>query len=117
MRDEAVVEFQNAALSDDTPWILACLGSAYGLAGRKLEAQRVLDQLRERAQRTYVAPHDLAVMFAGLGDEGQALTSLEKAYEDRCSLMVWFIQIDPMLDTIRTTPRFADFLRCIGRPS
>jgi tetratricopeptide (TPR) repeat protein len=114
MYEEAIVEFQKAASLDDAPWILTCLGNAYGRAGRKSEAHQVLKELTERAKGKYIAPYDMAVMYAGLGDDEQAFMSLEKAFEERSSLMVWWIQIDPMLDSIRSLPRFADLLRRVG---
>ncbi len=41
---------------------------------------------------------------------GEALASLERAYEDR-SMMLPFVKIDPQLDSLRSDPRFADLLR------
>ena len=50
-----------------------------------------------------------------VGKKEQALTFLEKAYADRCSLMV-FMKVDPEFDSLRSEPRFADLLRRMGLP-
>ena len=49
------------------------------------------------------------------GDRDKAFEWLDKAYESRSEMLVWS-KIDPMLDPIRTDPRFVDLLQRVGLP-
>ena len=48
---------------------------------------------------------DIALLYASLGEDDQAITSLEKAYAARSPHML-FLRVDPVLDPIRANPRF-----------
>ncbi|MBA3242198.1 MAG: hypothetical protein H0T60_13295, partial [Acidobacteria bacterium] len=56
-------------------------GYAYAIAGRRAEAEAVLEQLRERRASGYVSPYFVAVVHAGLGDSERAFAALEESYE------------------------------------
>ena len=84
---------------------LGDLGQAYALAGRRGEALEELDRLQELASRAVYGAVHLAVIYASLGDNANALAGLEQAYEDRSTLLVW-IKVDPRLDRLRSEPRF-----------
>ena len=45
--DAAIVEFQKARALNDDPAVLGMLGRAYGLSGNRMEAEKILDQLKE----------------------------------------------------------------------
>ncbi len=116
MFDKAIAEFERArALSGNNPFPLASLGAAYGFSGRKADAERVLKELREISKRGYVSPFLLAAVYVGLGEKEQAIKWLEKAYEERDSLLPW-IKVSPTFDSLRSEPRFQDLVRRIGLP-
>ena len=65
--EEAIAEAQKAVeLLGDSSEAVACLGHAYATSGRKEEAQRVLDDLKERSKQSYVSSYSLAVIYMGL---------------------------------------------------
>ena len=66
-----------------------------------------------RGKRRYVSPYFLAMVYVGLGRKEQALTSLEKGYADRSTLMT-LIKVDPELDPLRSEARFVALLRRMG---
>jgi eukaryotic-like serine/threonine-protein kinase len=114
--DKAIAELERArALSGNNPMPLAALGAVYGFSGRKAHAEKVLMELRELSKRGYVSPYLLAGVYTGLGEKEQAIEWLEKAYEERDSLLPW-IKVSPTFDSLRSDPRFQDLLRCIGLP-
>ncbi|HEX3559121.1 MAG TPA: protein kinase [Pyrinomonadaceae bacterium] len=113
---EAVNEFQKALDTGEDPETLAALGNAYAAAGRRADAQKVLEQLRERSQHGYVSPYWLAVIHAGLGDRERAFDSLERAYQDRHPGMI-LVKYDPRFDPLRSDPRFTRLIRRIEEPS
>ncbi len=81
------------------------LGGALARAGRRADAERVLAELDERAAREYVPPVDKALVLTPLGRTDEALTALEKAYEERNALL-WRRILFPMFDPLRSSPRW-----------
>jgi serine/threonine-protein kinase len=111
---KAIDEFKKARKAEVTsPWPLAELGHAYAISGRKVEAGQALKELLDWSKRSYFPASNIASVYAGLGQRDQALTFLEKGYEDRSVLMT-FLPIDPELDSLRSEPRFKELLRKIG---
>ncbi len=57
----------------------------------------------------------IAANLALLGETEEAMTWLERAYEERDPLLLT-AKTDPLLDPLRSDPRFQDLLRRIGFP-
>ncbi|MGA8536366.1 MAG: adenylate/guanylate cyclase domain-containing protein [Thermoplasmata archaeon] len=111
MYDRAIAEIQQAVDSSGGSTIsLAVLAHALASAGRESEARKILDDLLERSRTRYLPSYWIALVFTGLGDIGQAMTWLERAYEERSSWLVW-IQVEPRFDRLRSDPRFASLVR------
>ena len=70
----------------------------------------MLAALREAATRSHVPSYYFALVHAGLGDRDQALRWLERAYEER-STVVAYLLIDPRLAPLRDDPRFLALAR------
>jgi tetratricopeptide (TPR) repeat protein len=111
---EAIVELQKAAsMAPDSPPVLAALGHAYAVAANRVEALRLLDELKSQSARRYVSPFYLALMYAGLGDREQAITWLNKSYDDRSNNTI-FLNVVPQFDDMRSDPRFQNLSHRIG---
>ena len=113
---EAIVEFQTASdlvVYHQAP--ISGLGLAHGLAGRKVEARRCLEQLLQHSKKGYVAPYYVTCVWIGLGDTGQAFHWLEKAFEEHSSWMVP-LKVDPIVDGLRSDPRFKNLIQRVGLP-
>lgn len=91
----------------------ASLGHAYALAGRTAKARTVLSALHTAADRSYVPSYWFAVVHAGLGERDQALRYLERAYEERSTVLAYLL-IDPRLVSLRDDPRFLALARRLG---
>jgi hypothetical protein len=63
-----------------------------------------------------MTPFGLIWAYAALGESDEAFVSLERAYEDRRDRMVW-LNVDPLLDPLRSDPRFDDLVRRVGLPA
>jgi serine/threonine-protein kinase len=114
MYEEAIAEIQKAiGLSSGHARAIATLGYAYGVSGKRVEAQKVLDELKERSTRSYVSPYFIALIYTGLGENDQAFEWLEKAYNERHPYLT-LIKVEPVFDSLRSDSRFADLLRRIG---
>jgi serine/threonine-protein kinase len=115
---EAIAEFQRALeLEKDNTEIWSGLGHAYAMSGNKAEAQKVLVHLKELAAHSYVAPYNVAVIYAGLGEKDQAFAWLDQAYKERSYLLAVYLTTDARLDKLHSDPRFVDLRRRIGLPA
>jgi serine/threonine-protein kinase len=106
-----------AALTrDDAPWVLASLGYTHAVAGETDQARRVGEVLYRRRKTERVAPYDLAVLHALLGERDDALTLLRAACDERSGVLVWGLLNDPLLDGLRADPRFVELVHHAGLP-
>ena len=93
---------------------MSSLGHAYAVAGRVARARGVLDSLRARAARSYVPSYWFALVHAGLGERDQAMQYLERAYQERSTVLA-YVRIDPRLQSLRDHPRFVALVgRIVG---
>ena len=114
--EEAIAAAEKAVeLSQRAPGALGMLGMIYGFAGRKDEATKILKELLTLNERRYVTPAALAYVYIGLGDKDQAFIWIEKAYQER-SNFVTYLKVVPIVDSLRSDPRFSDLLRRVGLP-
>jgi serine/threonine protein kinase/tetratricopeptide (TPR) repeat protein len=112
----AVAEFKKAAeLSGEEPLRIEGLGIAYGFAGQKDEARRLLAELQTKSTLHYVPPYFLASVYAGLGENDKAFALLEKGYNERDAYLTW-LKVEPALDPLRSDPRFHVLLQRVGLP-
>src|SRR5467141_2618313 len=110
MYDQAITELRRAAeISQSSPPAIAALARTYAISGRATEARKLLDELMEQSKKRYVSPFYVAIVYAGLDENDQALDWIEKAYKDRSNAIV-FAKVDPQLDTLRSAPRFQSLL-------
>jgi Flp pilus assembly protein TadD len=109
--DGALASFQKAAeLTKRGTNVLASMGRAYAVSGKPDEARKILQELAARAKQRYVPSYQVALVHAGLGDKDRAFASLEKAFEERSTLLT-YLKMDPRFDSLRGDPRFRAMLR------
>jgi TolB-like protein/DNA-binding winged helix-turn-helix (wHTH) protein/Tfp pilus assembly protein PilF len=112
MNDEAVAELQKAVLlSGDSPTCIANLARAYATSGKRGEAVKLLSELKKHSIPNYSDASDIAGIYAALGDTDQAMSWLEKAYEERFNPSVL---LRPGFDPLRSDPRYKDLERRVG---
>ncbi len=110
MWDEAIPLLQKLVeLTAGSAVALSTLGGAYGRAGMRDDALRTLERLEKLSKERYVASFWPAMVWLGLGDKKAALAYLEKAYEERESMLAW-VNVWPMFDAVRSEPRFQALL-------
>src|SRR5262249_15332007 len=89
---------------------LADLGYAYAVCGQPEKAGEALAALTDLARQRYVSPDCQAIVAIGLGDREQAFSWLEQVVADRSEWLSKF-GVDPVLDPLRSAPRFQEMLR------
>ena len=88
----------------------ALLGMHLARLGQRDEARAILDELRQQSSTRYVPAFSLAVLQSALGDNANALDSLENAYAARDPQLV-FLKDDPRWSGLRREPRFEALMR------
>ncbi|MEY2487072.1 MAG: adenylate cyclase [Verrucomicrobiota bacterium] len=103
---EAITEYQKTVSITEDAAPLGMLGRLYAVQGRKDEAQKILEQLRQRREQSYTPAYYLALVYLGLGDRNEALNWLEESYRERDGFDIGPIRIDPLLTPLHGDPRF-----------
>ncbi|HXI92151.1 MAG TPA: winged helix-turn-helix domain-containing protein [Blastocatellia bacterium] len=111
MYSDAMTEFQRAIeLSGTNTTFTSNLAYVYALAGRRGEALKILDYQKNR-DHGFSNSAEIALIYVGLGNNDQAMTWLERAYEERFNPS---ILARPSFDPLRTDKRFQDLVHRIG---
>jgi serine/threonine-protein kinase len=109
--DEGVAACEKAhALSGGIPFTLGFLAYAYGRAGRRGEARRLLERAEAMAASAYVPPSALALCHLGVDDWDAAFGCWDRAIEARDPLIMP-IRTYPFFDPVRGDPRYQALLR------
>ena len=116
MYPEAITGFQLAVNnSNRAPQSLISLGHAYAMSGNKVEAEKLLDELKEMSHGRYVSSYGISTIHAGLGDKEGAFQWLNKAYDEQNTELT-FLKADPRLDPLRDDPRLQELIRRMRFP-
>jgi TolB-like protein len=88
----------------------------YARSGRRLEATKILCQiLSTRGGAQHPTQTSIAMIYAALGENDEAMVWLEEAYQERAVGLVLF-KVDPGFDPLRDDPRFQALLRKMNFP-
>jgi TolB-like protein/DNA-binding winged helix-turn-helix (wHTH) protein/Flp pilus assembly protein TadD len=87
-------------------------GYVLGRAGRRQEAQQVLDTLEALARQRFVPPYAMALVHAGLGEREFVFAWLERAFAAHDTHLM-YLTVDSKWDRYRNDARFEALLaRC-----
>src|SRR4030095_1155029 len=95
--DRALAEYDKRPLQ--MPGSNAHRAQALALSGRRAEALVELDRVLKLSKQRYVAAYDIALIYSALGDTENTFSWLERAVEDRSTMMV-FLAHDAMFDAV-----------------
>jgi tetratricopeptide (TPR) repeat protein len=110
---DAIAHLTNASQMKCGSLLHGQMGYCYAMAGRRDEALREIASLNARAASQYVSPLSFAAIYAGLGDENEALKYLQRAVEARdTSLPVHLLSTE--FDNLRDLPQFQALRNRIG---
>ncbi len=108
--EEALREFRLGSSADGRLPVSTGHATLMLRAGLRDEAFAMVNELIERAKTSFVPAYGFGSFFAVAGDRDQALTWLERAYEQHDGTLT-LMKVHPRLDPLREEPRFREVLR------
>jgi DNA-binding winged helix-turn-helix (wHTH) protein/TolB-like protein/Flp pilus assembly protein TadD len=96
-----------------TPGSFGDMGQALAMSGRRAEALAELDRVLKLSTERYVPAGDIASIYASLGDTENALAWLDRALQQRTSVLGFLAQ-NPTFDGLHGDPRFAALVDRVG---
>jgi TolB-like protein len=98
------------ATPDRPVHLVGLLGYACGLAGRRADALKILAEMENAAAKQYVCNPCIGAVYAGLGRMDEAFSYLDRALQERNSLLVTFTRDNALWNTFRRDPRWKPFI-------
>jgi TolB-like protein/Tfp pilus assembly protein PilF len=113
---DALTEYKRVIELNDDPNYLANLAHLYAVSGKRDEAMKVLEQMKQIASgRLYISAYNFALVYLGLGDKDKAIDQLERSFENRGPDFL-LVAVDPYFKDLHSDPRFVDLLHRAGLP-
>jgi TolB-like protein/DNA-binding winged helix-turn-helix (wHTH) protein len=114
---QAIPEYRRGVeLSEADTDPIAGVAHASALAGKRIEAEKILRELQTQSKTQYVSPYMIAVIYASLGSKNKAFEFLEKAYKEKSPDLAYFLKADLRIDPLRSDLRFQDLLHRMNFP-
>jgi len=108
-----------AQLSGDKNYaeVAAALDLGFRSGGWPSAARKAIEVLlaQHKAKTNYLAPDQLAELYADIGDRDHAFEWLNTAYQEHCVYLI-MLRTDPAFDSLRSDPRYAELVRKVGFP-
>ena len=102
--------------TSESQFFLGSLGYCYAKAGRKADAMKVRNRMRELSKQRYISGYWIATICGALGQNDEAFDLLEAAYRERATWMA-YVRVAPFFDDLRSDRRFGQLLGQINFPS
>lgn len=111
MYKEAISAVQKGVdFSGGAPIARGLSGCILALSGQKDEAEKVLFELKERAELGFVPSFAVMLIYIGLGDKDNAFEWFENGIEQRDPAL-FHIKASPEADILRSDPRYEALLK------
>ncbi len=112
---EGIAEFEKVVADEPIQQTIALLGFCYGRSGMTAKAHEMLSRLGRMATQGYISPYQRAIIYAGLGDNEQVYSELEKAFAENSIWLVW-LKVDLPFSNLRDEPRFKELIKKLNFP-
>jgi TolB-like protein/DNA-binding winged helix-turn-helix (wHTH) protein/Flp pilus assembly protein TadD len=112
--EEAIPQLEKTvSLTDHGSGAIGLLASACAHAGRRPEALRLLQELKDRERARYVPAGAFINAYLGLGDYEEAFAWFDRAYQEKSNILQ-FLRVHPFFDPVRSDPRFRELVHRVG---
>jgi len=110
------LEESSRLVNNREPLALGLYAGALARNGDQAAARAILDNLLDRANREYISPTGVALLYMALGEETEALKWFDKMFQDHIVSAV-FAGVNPLFDSLRSNPRFVAHLKQVHASS
>jgi serine/threonine protein kinase/tetratricopeptide (TPR) repeat protein len=95
----------------------AALDAGFRAGGWPAAAHKAIEVLlaQRKARTNFLAPYDVAALYADIGDKDHAFEWLNVCYQEHCGWMA-YLPTDPIVGPLRSDPRYAELVRKVGFP-
>jgi len=97
------------------PYLDMDLAYIYAVTGRRDEATKLVEKLKEVPEDQRVRGQLLALVFVGLGEVDSALEWIAYGISKKEFFISW-IRADPLFERVRKDARFGELLKSVGLP-
>ena len=87
--DEALAAAKNCEIRWGSDFCIVVQSRVYSLWGRTRDARKAIDRLKEISRHRYVYPTFFSGAYLAAGDKEQALTWMERAYDEKDPGLFW----------------------------
>ncbi len=116
--EEAIVSFENAMrISNRNHFPLNGLIWTYCIIGDFEKARILLNELKEKSKKEYVASTLTGISLAYLGDLDEAFIYFKKAFDDREPVLLSIKHEHWVPSSLKADPRYDELLKSIGFPN
>jgi tetratricopeptide (TPR) repeat protein len=115
MYPEAIAETRTSIELNNGSTGKGYLGLWLAKSGKRDEAVKLLNELKQEAARGYVQNYNFALIYIGLGNKEEALNYLEKHMSAHAETANQYA-VAPEFDDLRSEPRFKAMLKRIKLP-
>ena len=106
---DAIVEAGAASALSPATQQIAYESYANAKLGKHADARNALKRLLELSAKRYVPPYNIALIYMGLGEGSEALTWLDRAFEERDPRMV-FLKVESKWKSLHDNGRYVQLL-------
>jgi TolB-like protein/tetratricopeptide (TPR) repeat protein len=115
-KEEALANARKSAESlNGSPVTLKVLGYVQGAIGNRTEALAIAREIEDKFATGEADGRDVAVVYAGLGDNDKVFEWLEKDFKSR-NTSTQELRLEFPFAPLRSDPRFKDLLKRMGLP-
>jgi len=109
-QDAYVADSVMAARKNGRQDVADAFAGGYRKAKLKGACLAAIEVLKNKSQKEYVSPYQIATFYALMGDREHTFEYLEKAYAERSGRME-YIKVEDFFQPLQSDPRFVDLLR------
>lgn len=106
---EALQHADLAAHYDNGSLVASFRANAYALAGHKAEAAAQLREIEKQRVEHYSCAYEIGTGYILLGQPNLGFRWMNNAFDGRSECMI-LLKVDPRLDSVRSDPRYQDWL-------
>jgi len=113
---EALESYKQSLKLEPLPITISAIGHLEGMYGNQAGARASLRQigdLQKTGQIEYRPAYCDALIYASLGDKEQALSALERAYDQKCDWLI-HLAVEPRWNEIRNDVRFQRLMKKVN---